>query len=98
MIDGTYKIRIQMLLGAKYGRVVLQTKGDKLRAKINAPVIGRQIVRGHVDGDTFTAKGSGMAMLVGRIDYDIKGEVSGDDLYLEILSNKGNFTFEGTRV
>ena len=98
MIDGTYKIKVQVLFGYKSGKIVLHTEGDKLLADIDVPIIGRHHVEGTVDGDKFSAKGSGMALPLGLIRFNIKGEVSGDDLHLDIKSNKGNLKMDGVRV
>ena len=49
-------------------------------------------------GDTFTAKGSGKIKFVGQIDYTLNGEVSGNDLVINIQSNKGAFKLQGTRI
>jgi len=98
MIDGTYKIMVDVLFGPKEGTVVLHTDGDVLTADIDAPVVGKQHVKGKADGDTFTAKGTGRILLLGKIDFDISGEVSGDDLCLDIHSSKGNIKLNGTRA
>ena len=42
MIDGAYKIEVQVLLGKKEGLVVLVTEGDVVYADIDAPIIGKQ--------------------------------------------------------
>ena len=98
MIDGTYKIKVNVLFGPKNGTVVLRTEGDATYADINAPVVGRQTVKGHVEGNTFKAKGSGRILLLGKVDYDLKAEVSGDDQHIDIESSKGAITLEGKRV
>ena len=98
MIDGTYKVHIDVPFGRKEGTVVLRTEGDAVLADIDAPVVGKQHVEGKADGDAFTAEGSGKIKLVGKIDYALKGEVSGDDLHIDIRSNKGEFQLEGVRV
>ena len=98
MIDGTYKIKIDVLFGRQEGWVVLRTEGDTMFADIDAPVVGKQHVKGKAEGDTFTAKGSGGVFLLGKIDFDISGEVSGDDLHLDIHSSKGDIKLDGTRV
>ena len=98
MIDGTYKIAVDAPLGRKEGTVVLRTEGDVLHADIDAPVIGKQQVEGRVVGDSFTAQGSGKVFLVGTIEYAMSGEVSGDNLRIDIQSNKGEFKIDGVRV
>lgn len=98
MIDGTYEIKVKTPLGHKSATVVLRTEGETLFADIDAPLIGKRSAEGRVEGDTFTAEGSGKLKFVGQIDFTLKGEVSGDDLHVEIESNKGNLTLEGVRV
>ena len=98
MVDGTYKIKVDVLFGPKEGTVVLHTQDGVLTADIDAPVVGKQHVKGKVEGDTFTAKGSGKVFLLGKIDFDISGEVSGDDLHLDIHSSKGDIKLDGIRV
>ena len=67
-------------------------------ADIDVPVIGKRRMKGHVEGDTFTAEGSGKIKLVGEVNFTLKGEVSGDNLHIHIDSNKGEFDFEGVRI
>ncbi len=98
MIDGTYKIKVDVPFGRKEGTVVLRTEGDVLYADIDAPLIGKQCVQGHAEGDTFTAQGSGKIKLIGQVDYTLKGEVSGDNLHIDVQSNKGELELNGTRV
>lgn len=97
MIDGSYKLKIDAPL-SKDGSVVLRSEGDVAHADFVAPVIGKQCVKGHCEGDMFTAKGSKTVFPVGRIDYTLRAEVSGDNIHVDIQSNKGNFTLEGVRV
>ena len=98
MIDGTYKIKVDVPFGRKDGTVVLRTEGDAVYAEIDAPIVGKQSVEGRAEGDTFVAQGSGKIKLVGKIDYSLKGEVSGDDLRIDIDSSKGEFKLEGKRA
>ena len=98
MIDGTYKIEVNLLLGKKEGKIVLRTEGDAVFADIDAPLVGEAKVEGTAEGDTFTAEGSGKIKLVGKVDYTIKGKVKGDILHLNIHSTKGDFSLEGVRV
>lgn len=98
MIDGTYKIEVDVPFGRKTGTVVLRTQGDVAIADIDAPIVGKQHVEGHAEGDTFTAKGSGKIKLVGQINYTLNGEVSGNDLVINIQSNKGEFKLRGIRA
>lgn len=98
MIDGTYKIEVDVPFGRKSGTVILHTQGDAAVADIDAPIVGKQHVEGRVEGDTFTAQGSGKIALVGAIDYTLNGEVSGDNLIINIQSNKGELQLRGIRV
>ena len=98
MIDGTYNIEFNTPLGRKNGTVVLRTEGDVVFADIDAPIIGKRHGEGRVDGNTFAAEGSEKIKLAGKINYNLKGEISGDDLYIDIQSNKGAFKLQGTRI
>ena len=98
MIDGTYKIEVGVPFGRKTGTVVLRTQGDTAVADIDAPIVGKQHVEGRAECDTFTAQGSGKIPLVGTIDYTLNGEVSGNDLVINIQSNKGDFQLRGIRA
>ena len=95
MIDGTYNIKVDVPIGRKNGTVTLRTEGDAVFADIDAPLVGKQHVQGHAEGDTFTAQGSGKIKLVGKVDFTLQGEVSGDDLRIDIKSNKGDFQIMG---
>ena len=98
MIDGTYRIQVDVPFGRKEGTVVLRTEGDAVLADIDAPVVGKQHIEGKASGDTFTAEGSGKIKLMGKIDYTLEGEVSGDDLRIDIHTNKGELKLEGVRA
>lgn len=98
MIDGTYKIKIDVPFGRKDGTVALRTEGDTVFADINAPIVGEAHVEGTADGDAFTAEGSGKIKIVGKINYTINGNVEGDKLHLNIHSSKGDFKIEGVRA
>ena len=98
MIDGTYKIKVDVPLGRKEGTIVLRTEGGTVFADIDAPMIGKQHVEGLAEGDTSSAQGSGKIKLVGKIDYALKGEVKGDNIHLDIQSNKGEFKIDGVRA
>lgn len=98
MIDGTYKIQVDVPFGRKDGTIVLRTQGDTVFADIDAPIVGKQHVEGRAQGDTFTAEGSGKIKLVGKVDFTLKGMVSGDDLHIDIDSNKGEFKLDGVRA
>lgn len=97
MLDGKYTIMIDTPLGKKAGNVVLRTEGDKVYSHIDAPVIGKQEAEATADGDTFTAEGTFKLLLVGKIEYSLRGEVEGDNLHIALETSKGNFDIEGTR-
>ena len=98
MIDGTYKIKVDVPFGRKEGTIVLRTEGDVAYAAIDAPIIGKQQVEGRAEGNTFSAQGSMKVKLMGKVDYTLTGEVSGDDLRIDIKSSKGEATLWGARV
>ena len=98
MVDGTYKLKVDVLIGRRYGKIVLRTEDDVLYADINAPIIGRQKVKGTVDGDSFVVKGSGMVFPLGMLRYTLTGEVDGDNITVKCRTNKGNLTLKGQRV
>ena len=98
MIDGKYSFEVDVPFGRKEGTIVLRTEGDTAIADIDAPVLGEKHVEGQVDGDTFTAQGSGKVKLMGNIEFTAVGTVSGDNLHVDIKSNKGDFIIDGVRV
>ena len=99
MIDGTYEIEIDAPLGRKSGTVVLRTDGNTVIGDIDAPVIGKQHVEGGLEGENaFSAQGAFKLMLVGKIEYTLRGEVQGDVLTIVVKSNKGDFELSGNRV
>lgn len=99
MIDGTYNVEIiNSPLGNKRGTVVLRVEGDKLIADIDAPIIKKQHIEGHAEGDSFTAEGTFKLLLVGKVSYSLRGEVSDDELRATIDSSKGAFELAGVRV
>ena len=99
MIDGTYKILIDFPMGrSKEGTVTLREESGIVYADLDVPFVGKKHAEGRVEGNTFTGQGSEKLKLLGKVDYTVKGEVSGDYLRIEIQSNKGDYTFEGVRV
>ena len=98
MIDGTYKIKVDVPFGRKEGKLVLRTEGNTVIAEIDAPIIGKKQMKAHAEGDTFTAQGSDKFKLVGNVDYTLNGKVSGDDLFINVNSNKGEIDLHGVRV
>ena len=98
MIDGTYKIKVDVPFGRKEGTVVLRTEGNTVYADVDAPLVGKQHGQGQVDGDTFTAQGSGKIKLVGVVDYTLVGRVTGDALHIDVQSSKGELALDGVRV
>ena len=99
MIDGDYEIVIDTPMGQKLGAVALRVDGSAVIGDIDAPFIGKQHVRGTLDGgDSFSASGIFKVMFVGKIEYALRGKVEGDDLRIDIESNKGAFVLLGRRV
>lgn len=98
MIDGTYKIEVDVPFGRKEGTLTLRSEGNVAYADIDAPIIGKRQLEGSCEGNTFTGQGSGKVKLVGNIEYTLQGEVSGDDIRIDIHSNKGDFKIDGVRV
>ena len=98
MIDGKYSFEVDVPFGRKEGTIVLRTEGDAAFADIDAPVIGKNHMEGQVDGDTFTAQGSSKIKFMGNVEFTAVGTVSGDNLHVDIKSNKGDFALDGVRV
>ena len=98
MIDGKYSFEVDVPFGRKAGTIALRTEGDTAIADIDAPVLGEKHVEGQVDGDTFTAQGSGKVKFMGNVEFTVVGTVSGDNLHVDIKSTKGDFALEGVRV
>ena len=99
MIDGTYEIAIDTRMGSKVVTVAAHTEGDTVVGEINAPIVGKQRIVGRVEGeDAFSAQGTIRLMLVGKIDYALHGQVTGNLLRATVKSSKGDFELTGTRV
>ncbi len=98
MIDGMYKIKVDVLFGSKEGMVDVRSEGDVAIVDVDVPIIGKASAKGTIDGDTFKIKGSKMIFPLGIVNYILKGRVSGDDLDVSIKSNKGMLKLKGVRV
>ena len=98
MIDGTYTMGVDVPFGPKDCTVVLRTEGSVVYAEIDAQIFGKTQMEGQAEGDTFIAQGSRKVKLMGKIDYTLKGEVSGDNIRIDIRTNKGPLLLEGVRV
>lgn len=98
MIDGTYALEVDTPLGRKSGTIELITKGDELRANLNAPIVGERHGKGKVDGNMFTTGGSAKIPLLGTFEYTVQGEVMDDILSATLHTSKGDFNVVGVRV
>lgn len=98
MIDGTYDIGVETALGYKKGKIVLKTDGSTVTADLEAPIIGKRRGTGIVEGNAFRAQGSASILLIGKIDFEIQGEVVGDVIDMDVHTSKGNLHVEGVRV
>lgn len=98
MLDGTYKISVDTPMGTKQGKITLKANGSQVSADIDAPVIGKQHVKGQADGDTFKAHGVIKMLLLGKHEYDVAGEVKDGLLTATISTKSGTFAVEGTRI
>lgn len=98
MIDGTYSIDIDTIIGNPQGEAVIRTEGETAHINIDVPVLGKQKAKGKVEGDdTITAQGSFVKFLLGKVKYNLRATVDGDTIFIAIKSNKGDFEFTGTR-
>ena len=98
MLDGKYAVEINTPFGRKSCTVDVNTQGEKVIADIDVPMLGRQKIEAHGEGDTFSAQGALKLMFIGEIDYSLSGEVVGDDLKVDIKSSRGEFNVKGVRV
>ncbi len=98
MLDGAYQMAIDTPLGRKPGLVVIRTDGNVGTAEIDAPLVGKQRLEAHVEGDSFTAEGTFKMKLVGKLTYALAGQVEGDVLRVSIVSSKGTFELTGKRI
>ena len=98
MIDGTYAFEANTPLGNKKGTLEVHVEGERVIGILNAPIVGKKRFEGRADGDTFTAEGTIKLMLLGKIDYSVRGQGEGDKLRIAIESSKGNFNLTGTRI
>ena len=98
MVDGKYALQIDTPLGKKPGLVVLKTQGDVLNIEIDVPILGKQKAKGRVTGNAFEADGAFRMGLMGKVSYALRGEVSGNDLSVQIKSSKGDLNFNGKRM
>ena len=98
MVDGKYKIWVDTALGPTPGTIDLHTEGDKVIADINAPVVGKQRTEVQLEGENaFNSEGVFKLLLFGKIEYKLHGEVEGESLRVDIITNKGDIHLKGTR-
>ena len=98
MIDGTYLVEVDTPLGRKSGMLVMSTKGNKLEAQVDAPIIGKQQAFGKVDGQNFSVSGAVKVLLKGEITYSVEGTVSDGLLIATLKSSKGDLQMVGARL
>lgn len=98
MIDGVYAVQLDTALGRKPAVVELRTEGDVVHVALDAPVIGKVTTDASLCGNTFACEGSLKVRLLGKVDYRLTGEVTGDGITCHLDSNKGQLDLAGTRV
>ena len=99
MIDGTYEATIDTILGSQTGAVSLRSEGAKMLADLDAPVIGRQLIRGQLESENvFNAEGVFGLGFFGMLSYALRGEVEGDRLRIVLASGRGEYVIDGNRV
>ena len=68
-------------------------------ADLDAPVIGRQLIRGQLESENvFNAEGVFGLGFFGMLSYVLRGEVEGDRLRIVLASGRGEYVIDGNRV
>ena len=98
MIDGVYNVQVSGAIGNKSAKVGLRTEGDTVAIDLDAPMLGKRQAQGALNGNAFTASGVYKIPLLGKIEYDMEGEVEGDELRATIHTSKGDLNIVGSRA
>lgn len=98
MLDGTYLVEVDTPLGKKSAMVDLETRGEELNARVDAPIIGKQSATGTVQGNAFSAAGVVKVLLKGSVDFTVEGEVNDGILTANLKSSKGDLSLIGARL
>lgn len=98
MLDGTYSLEVDTPLGTKTGKVILASEGSAIEIAVDAPIVGKQRLRGQVQGDAFTAHDQVKVFPLGKVNYEVEGRVFGANIILEIRTSKGNLHASGIRL
>ena len=98
MIDGLYQVEVDTPLGRKTGTAELTTRDGVLELVVNAPIVGKQVAHGSVEGNRFSVSGKARVFLLGEFDCVIEGKVDDDLLTATLNTNAGNFIIAGARL
>ena len=95
-MEGTYYSKINTPKGIIEGKMTLKQDGNRLSGKVEA--MGMQTIfnNGIVNGNTCKFSGTIQTILF-NIKYEAIGTLKGNELTLDVTTNKGKFKLTGTR-
>ena len=98
MLDGLYVYELETPVVKGSGKIYIETQGDKLKATVDIPVLGKQRAEGTYEGNSFEVSGSTRILLLGKIDYTATGSVDGDTLSFTLRTDQGELPITATRA
>ena len=98
MLDGTYRLTVNTRLGEITVTIDIAVTGEVADITASVPKFGKHHVTGIARGDSFAAKGKVRIPILGRIEYVVAGHVTGDDLLIQLETNKGDRAVHAQRI
>lgn len=96
-MEGTYYAKVNTPKGIIDGKMILKQEGNKLSGTVQAMGLSTTFNNGYVNGNTCKFSGTIQAMIF-NIRYEAIGTLVGDELTLDIATNKGEFKIVGKRA
>ena len=98
MLDGRYRLTVNTKIGEIEVIIDIAVTGEVADLTASVPGFGQHHVTGIARNDSFAAKGKVRIPILGKVEYVVAGHVDGDDLMLQLETNKGDRVTHAHRV
>lgn len=96
-MDGIYEIIIKTPMGGMKGKVILQQNGENLNGTLEIMGMKNELSGGKVKGNQCYFKGNIQNNAL-NIQYEIMGELQGNNLNIYAKTNMGEFKLQGRKI
>jgi hypothetical protein len=96
-LDGSYRVKINLMGNSAEGTVVLRTNGSALEGNVTGMGMQAQLQDGKANGDSFSGAIEGPTPL-GQMRFKVTGEVDGDRIVGTLRAGLVKAEFAGVRI